>query len=351
MRKIKRVVRIGNIKIGGKNPIVVQSMTKTRTSDIKRSVNQIKRMEKKGCELVRLAVVNKSDANALKEIKKQIAIPMVADIHFDYRLALMAIDAGVDKLRINPGNIGDEWKVSEIIKKASDYKIPIRIGINTGSLPKKILSKYKHPTSDAVIETLNSSLEIFYKNNFSDIVISAKSPDVCETIEVYEAIHKKFDYPLHLGITESGLVFSGGIRSAIGIGILLHQGIGDTIRVSLAGEPEKEVVAGYEILKSLHLREYGPKLIVCPTCGRCEVNLLKIARLVEKRLDHKKYPLTIAVMGCVVNGPGEAKEADFGIACGKRVGAIFARGREIKRVAEKKLVEELFEVINENINH
>ncbi|MEO0185375.1 MAG: flavodoxin-dependent (E)-4-hydroxy-3-methylbut-2-enyl-diphosphate synthase [candidate division WOR-3 bacterium] len=351
MKKIKRVVRVGKVNIGGKNPIVVQSMTKTRTCDKKNTVNQIRRMERKGCELVRLAVVDKNDASALKEIKRRIAIPIVADIHFDYRLALMAIDAEVDKIRINPGNIGDEWKLTEVIKKASDYRVPIRIGINTGSLPKKILQKYKHPCADAVIETLESSLEIFYKNNFSDIVISAKSPDVCETIAVYEAIHRRFDYPLHLGITESGLAFSGGIRSAIGIGILLHKGIGDTIRVSLAAEPEEEVVAGYEILQSLHLRQYGPKLIVCPTCGRCEVNLLKIARLVERRLDHQKYPMTVAVMGCVVNGPGEAKEADFGIACGKKIGAIFARGKEIRRVAERKLVEELFEVINENINH
>jgi len=351
MKKIKRVVKVGNIKIGGDNPVVVQSMTKTMTSDVKKTVAQIKRMQMADCEIVRLAVVNKNDAVALKEIKKQVKVPLIADIHFDYRLALLAIDAGVDKVRINPGNIVDEWKISEIIKKASNYSIPIRIGINTGSLPQKILQKYKHPTPEAIIETLNSTLEIFYKNNFSDIVISTKCNDVLETISVYETIHSRFDYPLHLGITESGLLFSGSIRSAIGIGILLYKGIGDTIRVSLASDPVKEVVAGYEILKSLNLREYGPKLIVCPTCGRCEVDLLKIARLVEKRLNHEKKPLTVAVMGCVVNGPGEASQADFGIACGKGIGVIFAHGKEIKRVPEKKLVDELFEVINENINY
>lgn len=351
MEKIKKVVKIGNVKIGGHNPIVVQSMTKTRTSDIKRTVAQIKRMVMAGCELVRLAVVNKNDANALGEIKRQINIPLIADIHFDYRLALMAIDAGVDKIRINPGNITEEWKIAQIIKKAADNSIPIRIGINTGSLPKKIMQKYGSPTLEAIIETLNSALEIFYKHNFSDIVISAKCADVLETINVYELIHTNFDFPLHLGITESGMLFSGSIRSAVGIGVLLYKGIGNTIRVSLAADPVKEVIAGYEILKSLKLREYGPKLIVCPTCGRCEVNLVKIARLVEKKLNHTKKPLTIAVMGCVVNGPGEASQADFGIACGKHIGTIFAHGREIKRVPEKKLVDELFEVINENIDY
>lgn len=351
MEKIKKVVKIGNVKIGGHNPIVVQSMTKTRTSDIKKTVAQIKRLEMAGCELVRLAVVNKNDANALSEIKKQINIPLIADIHFDYRLALMAIDAGIDKIRINPGNITEEWKIAQIIKKAADHSIPIRIGINTGSLPKTIMQKYRSPTLEAIIETLNSALEVFYKHNFSDIVISAKCADVLETINAYETIYNNFDFPLHLGITESGLLFSGSIRSAVGMGVLLYKGIGNTIRVSLADDPVKEVIAGYEILKSLKLREYGPKLIVCPTCGRCEVNLLKIARLVEKKLNHTKKPLTIAVMGCVVNGPGEASQADFGIACGKHIGSIFAHGREIKRVPEKKLVDELFEVINENIDY
>lgn len=346
-----RVIRVGNIKIGGGNPVIVQSMTKTRTSDIKKTIAQIKRLKMAGCELVRLAVVDKNDAYALSEIKKQAEIPLVADIHFDYRLALIAIDAGINKIRINPGNITEEWKIEQIIKKAAENSIPIRVGINTGSLPKKIMQKYGRPTLEAIFETLNSALKIFYKHNFSDIVISAKCADVLETIDVYETIYNKFDFPLHLGITESGMLFSGSIRSAVGMGILLYKGIGNTIRVSLTADPVKEVIAGYEILKSLNLREYGPKLIVCPTCGRCEVNLLKIAHLVEKRLNHTKKPFTIAVMGCVVNGPGEASQADFGIACGKGIGAIFARGKEIKRVPEERLVDELFEVINENIDH
>ena len=231
MRKEKKVVKVGNILIGGLYPIVVQSMTKTKTSDIKKTVNQIRRLEIAGCEVVRLAVLNNNDAEALREIKRQVKSPLVADIHFDYRLALKSIDAGVDKVRINPGNIGEEWKITEIIKKAKDNSIPIRIGINSGSLPKKILQKYNHPTTEAIIETLDNTLEIFYQNNFSDIVISAKCPDVLKTLEVYEAIHNRYDYPLHIGITESGLLFSGSIRSAIGVGILLYKGIGDTIRV------------------------------------------------------------------------------------------------------------------------
>ncbi|MCX7994664.1 MAG: flavodoxin-dependent (E)-4-hydroxy-3-methylbut-2-enyl-diphosphate synthase [candidate division WOR-3 bacterium] len=351
MKREKRVVKVGNVFIGGTHPIVVQSMTKTRTSDIRKTVAQIKRLQNVGCEIVRLAVLNRADADALKEIKKNVQIPLVADIHFDYRLALQAIDSGVNKIRINPGNIGEEWKVTEVIKKAKDKGIPIRIGINSGSLPPKILQKYRHPTTEAMMDTLDEILEIFYKNNFLDIVISAKCPDVLKTVEIYETIHNRYDFPLHLGITESGLLFSGSIRSAIGIGILLYKGIGDTIRVSLADKPEKEVIAGYEILKALNLREYGPKLIVCPTCGRCEVDLLKIAREVEKKLTKIKIPLTIAVMGCVVNGPGEAKEADFGIACGKGIGTIFAKGREIKRVKENRLIDTLFEVIYENINN
>ncbi len=351
MKKIKREIRVGNVMLGGGAPIVVQSMTKTKTFDVKKTVHQIERLKKAGCELVRLAVVNKDEALALKEIKKKAGIPLIADIHFDYRLALLAIDSGIDKIRINPGNICDEWKIQEIIKKAKDHNIPIRIGINAGSLPRAILQKYLHPRPEAIIETLNNTLEIFYKNNFYDIVISAKCASVVDTIKVYESIHNKYEFPLHVGITEAGLVWNGSIRSAVGIGILLYQGIGDTIRVSLTGDPVKEVIAGYEILSSLNLRQGGPKLITCPTCGRCEVNLLRIARQVEEKIKKIKKPLTVAVMGCVVNGPGEAREADFGIACGKRIGAIFARGVEIRRTEEAKLVDELWEVINAHIDN
>ncbi len=351
MRKKTLVVKVGSVSIGGNNPVIVQSMTKTRTADTKKTIVQIKRLEKAGCEIVRMAIVNKQDAAAIKEIKKKVNVPLVADIHFDYRLALLAIENGIDKVRINPGNIGDEWKVAEVIRSAKQKNVPIRIGINTGSLPEPILRKYKHPSPDAVIETLNSMLETFYKYNFYNIVISAKCAEVMDTIAVYQKISQNYDFPLHLGITEAGLLLQGSIRSAVGLGVLLYQGIGDTIRVSLASDPVNEVTACYEILNSLSLRTHGPKLIVCPTCGRCEVDLLKIASRVEKRINELKKPLKIAVMGCVVNGPGEAREADFGIACGKRIGAIFAHGSEIKRVSEEKLVDALFEVIYENIDN
>lgn len=351
MKKLKNMVTIGNVKIGGDYPVAIQSMTKTKTSDIKKTVNQIRRLQKVNCELVRVAVVNQMDASCLKIIKKSMTIPLIADIHFDYRLAIAAIDARVDKIRINPGNIGEEWKMTEIIKKAKDNNIPIRIGINAGSLPKKLLQKYRHPVPGAIVETLNDTLEVFYKNSFNDIVISTKGADLMDTVNVYETIHQEFDFPLHLGITEAGLSFRGGIKSGVGLGILLHKGIGDTIRVSLTADPVKEVIAGYEILNSLGLRKSGTVLISCPTCGRCQVDLQKIAQVVEKRLQGYNNFIKIAVMGCVVNGPGEAREADFGIACGKGIGAIFCRGREVKRVKEKMLVDTLFEVIDENINH
>ncbi len=351
MKRSKKIVTIGTVVIGGNNPIIVQSMTKTKTRDIKRTINQIKRLERAGCELVRLAVVNKDDAGLLGTIKKSISIPLIADIHFDYRLALMAIDHGVDKIRINPGNIGGRWEIEQIINRAKAKEVPIRIGINTGSLPKSILKKYKHPTPQAIIETLTNSLAIFSKNKFDDIVISTKGADVKDTILAYELIDRTFDFPLHIGITEAGLPFRGGIKSGVGLGILLHKGIGDTIRVSLTSDPVMEVIAAYEILNALGLRKHGPVLISCPTCGRCEVELEKIARIVGNRIKGYKNFIKVAVMGCVVNGPGEAREADFGIACGKGIGAIFAKGKEIKRVKTSALVEKLLEVIDENIDN
>lgn len=351
MKSVKRVVKIGAVELGGNNPVVVQSMTKTKTRNVKATVNQIKRLERAGCELVRLAVVDRKDGAVLNRIKKSVGIPIIADIHFDYRLAMQAIDAGVDKIRINPGNIGESWKVTEVIKKAKDTNTPIRVGVNSGSLPNKILRKHKHPTPAAILDTVDDALAIFRKNHFRDIVISAKGADVKTTITVYEKLNKKFVYPLHLGITEAGLPFRGGIRSAVGLGILLNQGIGDTIRVSLSADPVMEIVAAYEILDSLGLRRHNPVLISCPTCGRCDVKLVSIARTVEQRLKNYKKFMKIAVMGCVVNGPGEAREADFGIACGKRTGLVFAKGKEIKRVKEERLIDELFEVIDENINN
>ncbi len=351
MKSVKRVVKIGAVELGGNNPVVVQSMTKTKTLNVKATVNQIKRLEKAGCELVRLAVVDRKDGAVLNRIKKSVGIPIIADIHFDYRLAMQAIDAGVDKIRINPGNIGESWKVTEIIKKAKDTNTSIRVGVNSGSLPNKILRKHKHPTPAAILDTVDDALAIFRKNHFRDIVISAKGADVKTTIAVYEKLNKRFVYPLHLGITEAGLPFRGGIRSAVGLGILLNQGIGNTIRVSLSADPVMEIVAAYEILDSLGLRRHNPVLISCPTCGRCDVKLASIARTVEQRLKNYKKFMKIAVMGCVVNGPGEAREADFGIACGKRTGLVFAKGKEIKRVKEERLIDELFEVIDENINN
>jgi (E)-4-hydroxy-3-methylbut-2-enyl-diphosphate synthase len=351
MRQLKKVVTVGNVKIGGENPVVVQSMTKTKTSNVKETVHQIRRLEKAGCEIVRMAVVNKSDAARLKGIKNSVSIPLVADIHFDYRLALKAIDAGIDKIRINPGNIGEDWKIAEVIKKAKDNKVPIRIGVNSGSLPERILKKYKHPTAEAIIEGVSRALEIFEKNEFDEIIISAKAADVMDTVTVYRVLSKQFNWPLHIGITEAGLPFRGGIKSAVGLGILLNEGIGDTVRVSLTSDPVMEVVAAFEILNSLGSRKHRPVLISCPICGRCEVDLDKIARVVERRLKKYKKFMKVAVMGCVVNGPGEAREADFGIACGKDIGMIFAKGKEIKRVKEGKLVDALFEVIDENINN
>ena len=351
MRKKKKVIKIGNVKIGGNNPIAVQSMTTTKTRNIKKTINQIKRLQRAGCEMVRLAVVNKTDAASLEDIKKSVSIPIIADIHFDYRLALRSIDSGVDKIRINPGNIGEKWKVVEVIKKAKDNNIPIRIGVNSGSLPKSILKKYRHPTPEIIVRTVENALKIFTENGFDKIVISAKGADVRDTVSTYDAINKKFDFPLHIGITEAGPPFRGGIKSGVGLGIILNKGIGDTVRVSLTSDPVMEVIAAYEILNSLGLRKRGAVLISCPICGRCEVELEKIAHTVENRLTRYDNFMKIAVMGCVVNGPGEACEADFGIACGKGIGAIFAKGKEIKRVKETKIIDALFEVIDENINH
>ena len=351
MMQSRKVVHIGNVCIGGRHPVAVQSMTKTKTADVKGTLNQIRRAERAGCELIRCAVVNKVDVEALSKICTVTKIPVIADIHFDYRLALAAIDAGVDKIRINPGNIGEAWKIAKIISKAREKNIPIRIGINSGSLPKKILAKYGHPTVEAVVETAKQTLAVFAERGFTDIVISAKGVDVPDTVQTYQVLNEQFNYPLHIGVTEAGLPFQGSIKSAVGIGILLHQGIGDTVRVSLTADPVYEVAAAYEILSSLGMREHGPVLISCPMCGRCDVDIAQIAREVERRLKKYKNFMKIAVMGCVVNGPGEAREADFGIACGKGIGAVFARGKEIKRVKEKKLVDTLFEVVDENINN
>jgi len=308
--------------MGGGAPISVQSMTKTDTRDVSSTIRQIKRLEKTGCEIIRVAVPDMEAANILHQIKRKIKIPLVADIHFDYRLALKAVDSGVDKLRINPGNIGAKWKVKEIVKAASERKIPIRIGVNAGSVPRDILAKYKEASAKALVDAAVRHVKILEDLNFNDIVISAKAFDVPTTIQAYELISKKADYPLHLGITEAGLPQAGSIRSALGIGLLLAKGIGDTIRVSLTGDPAEEVRVGQEILRSLNLRDYGPTIISCPTCGRCEIDLISLTKKVEQKLNNINAPLKIAVMGCVVNGPGEARYADIGIAKGFGEGAF-----------------------------
>lgn len=348
-RRKTNKVWVGKVPIGGDAPISVQSMTKTDTLDVSATVKQIRRLENVGCEIIRVAVPDMESALVLSKIKSQIKIPLVADIHFDYRLALKAIDVGVDKLRINPGNIGAEWKVKEIVKSAKERKIPIRIGVNAGSLPRDLLVKYKKPSPPALVGAALRQVRILEEMDFNDIVISLKSFDVPTTVEAYQLISKKTNYPLHLGITEAGLPLTGSVRSALGIGLLLVQGIGDTIRISLTADPVEEVKVAYEILKSLNLREHGPTIISCPTCGRCEIDLISLTKEVERKLKNIHAPLKIAVMGCVVNGPGEARDADVGIAGGKGYGLIFRKGKEVGKVKEKDLVEVLKDVVNDLI--
>ena len=345
-RRNSRQLKLGNIFIGGTAPISVQSMTNTKTEDVAATVNQIKELTALGCDLIRCAVPDLRAAQALSAIKEQISIPLIADIHFDYKLALEAIAAGVDGLRLNPGNIGGKDEISQVISKASDRNIPIRIGVNAGSLPKDILLKYGHPTPEALVEAAWRHIRILEEYDYRNIKISLKAHDVPLTIAAYRLMAAQCDYPLHVGITEAGTVNSGIIKSAVGIGALLAEGIGDTIRVSLTGDPANEVRVAYQILKALGLREYGPTLISCPTCGRTQIQLEKLALEVEKRLENIKEPITVAVMGCVVNGPGEAREADIGIAGGISEGLIFKKGKIIKKVREEEIIDILFAEID-----
>jgi len=338
-KKQTRVVKIGNLKIGGGNPIAVQSMCDTDTRDVEKTVKQVKELEAAGCEIVRLAVVDKAAALALGKIKKQTSIPLVADIHFDYQLAVMAVEAGVDKIRINPGNIGSERKVREVVRVCQDKKIPIRVGVNIGSLDKKIEAKYGR-TAKAMVASAWREINILEKLNFHDIVISLKASDVPRTILAYRLISEKVDYPLHLGVTEAGTLKAGIIKSSIGLGILLNQGIGDTIRVSLTAAPLEEIRAAWQILKALKLRSRGPTLISCPTCGRTEIDLIGLAGKIEEFLEQIKKPITVAVMGCAVNGPGEAKEADIGLAGGKGKAVIFKKGAVLRTVPLNQMFEE-----------
>ncbi len=344
-RKNTKIVKAGNVLIGGGNPIVIQSMCNTDTHDINSTVKQIKELEEAGCEMVRVAVIDMDAAKCIGAIKEKINIPLVADIHFDYRLALESINQGIDKIRINPGNIGSREKVQLVSDKAKEKGIPIRIGVNSGSLQKDLLKKFGHVTPEAMVESALSHVKILEDCDFRDIIISIKSSSVPFSIEAYKLLSQTVDYPLHLGITEAGTVYSGTIKSAVGIGAVLSMGIGDTIRVSLTGSPVDEIKAAKEILKSLELRKFGVELISCPTCGRTQIDLIHLAGEVEKRCANINKNIKVAVMGCAVNGPGEAREADIGIAGGNGEGLIFKKGEILKKVPEDELLNTLMEEI------
>jgi len=338
-RNSTKKIKIGKVEIGGGNPIAVQSMTKTRTADIDATVRQIHALEKAGCQIVRSAVPDRESALALKEIKRQINIPLVADIHFNHEYAIIAAEAGVDKLRINPGNIGDKDKIKAVVKAAKDRGIPIRVGVNSGSLEKSLKKKYQgHVTAEALVKSALNNIKLLEENDFTDIVISLKATSVPLTIQAYQEISRKTNYPLHVGITEAGIPRTG-------IGAILAAGIGDTIRISLTGDPLEEVRVGYEILKSLELTFHGVTIISCPTCGRADIDVMTIAQEIEERTRQIKQPLSVAIMGCEVNGPGEAADADVGLAAGNGVGLIFREGQVVRKVPEGEMIEALMDEI------
>ena len=340
-------ILVGGVPVGGNAPIPIQSMCNTRTDDVAATVAQIKRLEAAGCEIIRVAVPDMAAARAVGAIREQISIPLVVDIHFDYRLALEAVAAGADKVRINPGNIGAPERVKAVAQACRVRGVPIRIGVNGGSLEKPLLAKYGGITPEALVESAFGHIELLHRYDFDDICVSLKSSDVRTTMAAYRLMSEKSDYPLHLGVTETGTLRMGTIKSAIGIGGLLGFGIGDTIRVSLSADPVEEVSAARDILKALGIRRDGPNLISCPTCGRTRIDLIRLAQEVEQRLVHVQKPLTVAVMGCVVNGPGEAASADVGIAGGDGVGLLFRKGEIVKKVPQDQLVDELFSLIDE----
>ena len=349
-RQNTRPIYVGGIQIGGQEKVVIQSMCNTKTKDVEATVKQILALENVGCEIIRVACLDIEDAKAIKEIKKQIHIPIVADIHFDYKIALTAIESGVDKIRINPGNIGDEEKTKAVVEACKSKNIPIRIGVNAGSLEKEFLEKYGKPCSDAMIESAKRHVEILEKLDFYDIAISLKASNLDMCVEAYEKAAKVFKYPLHLGITEAGTTFSGTIKSSIGLGIMLREGIGDTIRVSLSDDPVEEIPVCKEILKNCNLYKNSPKLVSCPTCGRIQYDLIPIAKEMEKFLQTIEADITVAIMGCAVNGPGEAREADIGIAGGLNEGLLFKKGEIVKKIPQEKIVETLKSEILEMIN-
>ena len=346
-----RKVMVGNVQIGGQNKVIIQSMCNTKTKHVEETVKQILELEKAGCEIIRVACLDIEDAKAIRKIKEKIHIPIVADIHYDYRIALEAINSGIDKVRINPGNIGSKDRVKAVVDKCKEKHIPIRIGVNAGSLEKELLEKYGKPTAKAMVESAKKHIDILENLDFYDYILSLKASNLDLCIDAYEEASKEFDCPLHLGITESGTEFSGTIKSSIGLGYMLKNGIGDTIRVSLSDDPVKEIKVAKEILKDCNLYKKSPTLISCPTCGRTRIDLIPIAKEVEEFLQEIEGNLTVAVMGCSVNGPGEAREADIGIAGGVKEGLLFKKGEIIKKVKQEKIVEVLKEEILKMINN
>ncbi|HEX4835644.1 MAG TPA: flavodoxin-dependent (E)-4-hydroxy-3-methylbut-2-enyl-diphosphate synthase [bacterium] len=340
-----RRVQIGQVSVGGGAPIAVQSMTTTDTRDVEATVAQVHALEAAGCEIIRVAVPDKAAADALPRIKSRMHVPLVADIHFDYRLALAALEAGVDKLRLNPGNIGSDDRVRTVAREARDRGVPIRVGANVGSLSKEMLRRYGEPCADALVESACEEIRILEDLHFSDIVVSVKASDVEMALDAYVKIADRTPYPLHVGITEAGTTWAGTVKSAVGLGAILSRGVGDTIRVSLATDPVEEVKAGFEILKSLSLRMRGPILVACPSCGRADVDIVGLAEEVEKRLEAYPVAVKVAVMGCAVNGPGEARMADLGVACGKGMGLIFKKGRIVASLPENRLLEGLMKEV------
>lgn len=341
LRQNTKEVRIGDVVIGGKHPVAIQSMTNTRTEDIKGTVEQIRRLEAAGCEIVRCTVPTLEAAEALKEIKKKIRIPLVADIHFDYRMAIAAIENGADKIRINPGNIGTEERLRAVVEKAKEYQVPIRVGVNSGSLEKTLLEKYGGVTAEGIVESALDKVRMIEDMDYDNLVVSIKSSDVMMCVKAHERIAKQCPYPLHVGITEAGTVYSGNIKSSVGLGIILYEGIGNTIRVSLTGDPVEEIRSAKLILRTLGLRKGGIEVVSCPTCGRTRIDLIGLANQVELMAQEFPLDIKVAVMGCVVNGPGEAKEADIGIAGGKGEGLLIKKGEIVRKVKEEELLETL----------
>lgn len=346
-RNETKIINIGGVQIGGGNPIAIQSMTNTKTHDVEATVNQILKLEEAGCEIVRVAVPDEQAARAISDITKRIHIPLVADIHFDYRLALMAIENGVQKLRINPGNIGNSERVQKVVEKAKAYHIPIRIGVNSGSVEKVLLEQYGGVCAAAMVESAKKHIDLLDGMDFTDIVVSLKASTIPLAIEAYTLFAKKYAYPLHVGITEAGTLYRGTVKSSAGLGAILSRDIGDTIRVSLSDDPVQEIECARAVLQSLELRQFGVEIISCPTCGRTNVDLIGLAKQVEERTKHITKPLKIAVMGCAVNGPGEAKEADIGVAGGRGEGLIFKKGEIVRKVKENELLEVFMQELNQ----